>query len=134
MAIGSKIISRITKTTASSTHTANAIRAQTNGGFSLRSKDGARPIASASGRTISGYEHSILGRSRSRQAKALDASQSEQARQRREERFGSRHLGTDRTTRPERGAIGNRFRDAQTSGVANVGARPTPRPTFRRPK
>ena len=81
MALSSKIIGRITKTTASSTHTANAIRAHTNGGFSSRGFSANRSMVGTSGRTVAGYGHSIVGRNRNCRPKALTADELQRSRE-----------------------------------------------------
>ncbi len=67
------MVSRITKTTANSTHTANAIRAHTNGGFSSRSFGTRRSTASINDRTIARYGNSIIGQARNGRPRALTA-------------------------------------------------------------
>ena len=68
------MVGRITKTTASSTHTANAIRAHTNGGFSARSFGTRRSTASINDRTIARYGNSMVAqRSRNHRPRALTA-------------------------------------------------------------
>lgn len=68
------MVGRITKTTASSTHTANAIRAHTNGGFSARSFGTQRSTASINDRTIARYGNSMIAqRSRNHRPRALTA-------------------------------------------------------------
>lgn len=74
MALSGKMVGRITKTTASSTHTANAIRAHTNGGFSARSFGTRRSTASINDRTIARYGNSMVAqRSRNHRPRALTA-------------------------------------------------------------
>ena len=67
------MVGRITQTTASSTHTANAIRAHTNGGFSSRSFGARRSAAGINDRTIAGYGNSMIGRARNGRPRALTA-------------------------------------------------------------
>ena len=64
MAFNSKMISRITKTTASSTHTANAIRAHNNGGFSNRGTSVNSRSLTATNSPAMGYGYSHIGQKR----------------------------------------------------------------------
>lgn len=108
MGIGSKIIGRITKTTAGSTHTANAIRAHTNGGYSSRNMENARPMVAAGDRTVAKYESSIIGQSRYKREKASDKDQAGAARTDTEQ-------GRFAYDRMSRTALGSRLDDGRRS-------------------
>lgn len=66
MAFSGKMISRITKTTASSTHTANAIRAHNNGGFSHRGTSVNSRSLTGTNSPARGYEYSHIGQKRNK--------------------------------------------------------------------
>lgn len=66
MAFSGKMISRITKTTASSTHTANAIRAHTNGGFSNRGTSVSSRSLKGVNSPAKGYGFSHIGQRRNK--------------------------------------------------------------------
>ena len=140
MTIGSKMIRRITKTTVSSTHTANAIRAQTNGGFSTRGTGGSRPVANTGNRTVAKYEQSILGQSRQRRMEAQDEGRPKQMQRWQNETkdTNNRFRSTDNrfSINKDTASARNSFsahREPRISGAAGATARPVPKPTFRRP-
>ena len=134
MALSGKMIGRITQTTASSTHTANAIRAHTNGGFSSRSFDTRRPAAGISDRTIAKYSNSMIGRARNGRPRALTAEELQRSHEIRDNSDGrnmsyaraaeearsslrqERNAGTDRSGfRDRMTASGNRFESGRIS-------------------
>ena len=93
------MIGRITKTTASHTHTANAIRAHTNGGYSERVMTRSR--AGINDRTVAGYGNSMIGNSGSgnMRQKALNAQELAQAKMLREQaREQGYHVGYGRAS------------------------------------
>ena len=140
MTIGSKMIRRITKTTVSSTHTANAIRAQTNGGFSTRGTGGSRPVANTGNRTVAKYEQSILGQSRQRRMKAQDEGQPKHMQRWQNEikdtsnhfRSSNNRFSINKDTASARSSF-SAHREPRISGATGATARPAPKPTFRRP-
>ena len=146
MAFNSKMIGRITGATASDTHTAGAINASNNGGFSNRG-------TSVNSRQTQGlssqggtYGRSMIGQKRNKYPKALNA---DEARALQETKSAEKRPGYGRTSSAEMAAQHRfdthtrsnlRFGSASTggaqpriSGAANAVARPVPKPTFRRP-
>ncbi len=81
MAISSKLVGRITRTTASQTHTASGIRAHENGGFSQRSFGDRRSTASINDRTVAGYGNSMIAQGGNKRQSALTSEQLHQVRQ-----------------------------------------------------
>ena len=95
MAFSSKMISRITKTTASSTHTANAIRAHNNGGFSNRGTSvNSRPLTGANS-PARGYGYSHIGQKRNKYKNDVTQRDYERVRQLRNDDY---HVGYGRSS------------------------------------
>lgn len=93
MALSGKMVSRITKATASSTHTANAIRASSNGGFSNRGTSVSRSLKGVNS-PASGYGRSLIGQRRNKYQKALNVQEFANAQQLRDEY----HIGYGRAS------------------------------------
>ena len=146
MAFNSKMIGRITGATASDTHTAGAINASNNGGFSNRGTS----VNSRQTQSLSpqggAYSRSMIGQKRNKYPKALNA---DEARALQETKSAEKRPGYGRTSSAEMAAQHRfdtharsnlRFGSASTGGVqprisgaANATARPVPKPTFHRP-
>lgn len=89
------MISRITKTTASSTHTANAIRAHNNGGFSNRGTSvNSRPLTGANS-PARGYGYSHIGQKRNKYKNDVTQRDYERVRQLRNDDY---HVGYGRSS------------------------------------
>ena len=95
MAFSGKMISRITKTTASSTHTANAIRAHNNGGFSNRGTSVNSRSLKGAGSPARGYGYSHIGQRRNKYKTALSAEDYNKVQQLRDDGY---HVGYGRTS------------------------------------
>ena len=113
MALSGKMIGRITKTTVNSTHTANAIRAHTNGGFSSRSSGANRPVIGGGERTVAGYGQSMIGRSSNSRPKALTADELQRSREIRNNNDG-RNMSYTRAAEEARSSL----RQERSAGIS----------------
>lgn len=118
MAFSGKMISRITKTTASSTHTANAIRAHTNGGFSHRGTSVNSRSLTRTNSPAKGYGYSHIGQKRNKYSNEVTQRDYDRLQQLRGDEY---HVGYGRSSdvditnrqeanaRAEQGGLSNRM-------------------------
>ena len=147
------MIGRITGATAGDTHTASAINAGSNGGFSNRGTSVNSRQTQGASLQNGAYSRSMIGQKRNKYPKALNV---EETRALQEAQTTERRTGYGRTTSAElaeqhrfntRASSTRRFGNTGTSGTqprmggvqprvsgaASAAARPVPKPTFRRP-